>query len=460
MLIKRKNHSSLPSPVAESWRRIEAWLERHLPRTRATLRPGVADKDLRKFERAIGRRLPDDVRASWQIHDGQGWPRDGGGRATAADPGRDDEESWYSPDPEVTGVIYGQALLALVEEKDALSDRSALRAWQELAEAADRGASEEDPRAESSPPGAVRLCYNCRGWVPLHWDGNRNYLGIDLDPGPGGVEGQVINFGGDEPHKYVLATSWAQFLGDLADELEAGNFLADKKHRFGSFLLKKPRTAPLYTQYRAWAKAKLPRDFQRGAPARPPEAAPPVVTGELADVCVGVVRGFLAAMNEWERHWLSVRPLAPFGVVSLTEVKGGRIEYMALRRYEPDEPIPDAARALRDESLPERDKAKLLQVGKHYRAAIRQKRAIFKNFCTPGERVGLEDFEQGEEPAYDPAALRVAEVRQAAADHNIVVLEPEDGVTRRYHVRRVGRRWLLESKDRTRDGERYEKVSL
>jgi hypothetical protein len=46
----------------------------------------------------------------------------------------------------------------------------------------------------------------------------------------------------------VLATSWAQFLGELADELEAGNFLAGKKHQFGSCLLTKTRTAPLYTQ--------------------------------------------------------------------------------------------------------------------------------------------------------------------------------------------------------------------
>jgi cell wall assembly regulator SMI1 len=71
-----------------------------------------------------------------------------------------------------------------------------------------------------------------RGWIPQLWDGNRNYLGIDLDPGPRGV-GPVINFGGDKHSKYVLATSWGRFLEDFADELEARNF-AIGKHKYGT----------------------------------------------------------------------------------------------------------------------------------------------------------------------------------------------------------------------------------
>src|SRR4051812_14658163 len=71
MLITRKGRSRPPAPVAESWRRIEAWLDEHLPDVRATLRPGVTEKDLAKFEKLVGRTLPDDVRESWRIHDGQ-----------------------------------------------------------------------------------------------------------------------------------------------------------------------------------------------------------------------------------------------------------------------------------------------------------------------------------------------------------------------------------------------------
>jgi cell wall assembly regulator SMI1 len=159
------------------------------------------------------------------------------------------------------GVIYGKSLLALFS-RDTMAGRSALEEWQNLARRADLGASAEDPGETSFPPGAIRRCFGCRGWVPLHWDGNRNYLGIDIDPGPNGVVGQVINFGGDEHRKFVLATSWGRFLEDFADELEAGNFVIDKKHRYVSLLLKKPKKQPLYTQYEAWSRAKLDPAFR------------------------------------------------------------------------------------------------------------------------------------------------------------------------------------------------------
>ena len=238
MVSVRKDHASPPALVDESWRRIEAWLGEHLPGVKATLRPGVSDADLAKFEETLGRPLPDDVRESWKIHDGQ---KEGRGNPP--------------------GLIYGKSLLALVS-RDTMAGRSALEEWQNLARRVDLGASAEDPGETSFPPGAIRRCFGCRGWVPLHWDGNRNYLGIDLDPGPNGVVGQVINFGGDEHRKFVLATSWGRFLEDFADELEAGNFVIDKKNKYGSFLLKKPKKQPLYTQYEAWAKAKLAPAFR------------------------------------------------------------------------------------------------------------------------------------------------------------------------------------------------------
>src|SRR3954454_17459570 len=71
MWITRKDHGSPPAPVAESWRRIEAWLGEHLPDVKSSLRPSVPDADLAKFEETPGRPLPDDVRESWKLHDGQ-----------------------------------------------------------------------------------------------------------------------------------------------------------------------------------------------------------------------------------------------------------------------------------------------------------------------------------------------------------------------------------------------------
>ena len=42
MVSVRKDHASPPAPVAESWRRIEAWLDEHLPILKLSLRPGIS----------------------------------------------------------------------------------------------------------------------------------------------------------------------------------------------------------------------------------------------------------------------------------------------------------------------------------------------------------------------------------------------------------------------------------
>ena len=54
MVSVRKDHASPPAPVAESWRRIEAWLGEHLPILKLSLRPGISRTDLAKFEKASG----------------------------------------------------------------------------------------------------------------------------------------------------------------------------------------------------------------------------------------------------------------------------------------------------------------------------------------------------------------------------------------------------------------------
>ena len=115
-------------------------------------------------------------------------------------------------------------------------------------------------RSTSFPPG-YPACLHRPGWVPLmSYGADFNHVAIDLDPGPRGVVGQVIHYGRDIDRKHVLATSWAHFLEDIADELEAGNF-ALKGHRYGLFHLKKPRG--MFTEhFLAWAKAKLPPDFR------------------------------------------------------------------------------------------------------------------------------------------------------------------------------------------------------
>ncbi|CAM5699542.1 hypothetical protein STAFG_3442 [Streptomyces afghaniensis 772] len=60
---------SLPA-VEESWARIDAWLARHAPLTRATLRPPAPQAGIEDAQRTLGVPFPPDLVASLRCHDG------------------------------------------------------------------------------------------------------------------------------------------------------------------------------------------------------------------------------------------------------------------------------------------------------------------------------------------------------------------------------------------------------
>lgn len=53
------------------WDRIHAWLGANAPTGYGDLRPGAGEDEIRAAEEAMGLKLPDDVIASYLIHDGQ-----------------------------------------------------------------------------------------------------------------------------------------------------------------------------------------------------------------------------------------------------------------------------------------------------------------------------------------------------------------------------------------------------
>ncbi|MEU6508973.1 SMI1/KNR4 family protein [Streptomyces sp. NPDC046942] len=56
--------------VENSWDRIDSWLDRHAPRTLASLRAPAAEEDIRAAEGELGLAFPPDLRASLRRHDG------------------------------------------------------------------------------------------------------------------------------------------------------------------------------------------------------------------------------------------------------------------------------------------------------------------------------------------------------------------------------------------------------
>ena len=58
--------------------------------------------------------------------------------------------------------------------------------------------------------------------MPSLSDDEGNHIGVDLNPGPAGTVGQVINFGRDEEKKHVLFPCVVALVEWLAEAIEAG----------------------------------------------------------------------------------------------------------------------------------------------------------------------------------------------------------------------------------------------
>src|SRR5262249_32842513 len=144
--------------------------------------------EIATLEEAIKRPLPDDVRESLAIHNGQ---------------------PWRQP----TGFVFG-----LLELLDTERIAQQWKIWSGVTEYNE----EHRENMVSFPEAAIQLDYANPGWIPLTKDSGVNHLGVDLTPGPAGSVGQVINFGRDEKLKCVLATRWGEFLLSYAKFLESG----------------------------------------------------------------------------------------------------------------------------------------------------------------------------------------------------------------------------------------------
>lgn len=225
---KRKLPPCGPVDVAAAWQRIVTAADALEPGLSAALNPGAPDAAVAALEKVVGRGLPPDARASFRAHDGQrGWQRE------------------YE-------LFHGLQFYAVA------GTREAWEMWSGL------GVEEDDDlndfarrHGRSTPKNAIRLGYVNPNWIPLADVGGSGHLGVDLDPGPKGLSGQVINFGRDEEYKRVLAWSWGWFLADLAEELECGNFHFEDGERRGLKLINPaPPWGSLYNEIDRWSEAK------------------------------------------------------------------------------------------------------------------------------------------------------------------------------------------------------------
>lgn len=198
-------------PLSNTFYRLREALSGTFPELLETMNEAVEPELLASFEAELGCPLPPSVKDSFLCADGQ-----------------DLESAYQLPNG---GLFYGLHLLPLEE---------VMREWAFWRQA------EHDPMAgqnaavlatmASVPPTWIKSVYACRGWIPLLSDRTGNYVGVDLDPGPGGSWGQVLVFGRDFDRKCVLwkgegEGGWGKWLAAFVDEMESGEgWEADKSH--------------------------------------------------------------------------------------------------------------------------------------------------------------------------------------------------------------------------------------
>lgn len=172
--------------MQDTWERIEKWLKANAPDLFDSLLGGADEEEIGQTETFLGVALPDDVKASYRIHNGQ--PLDG---------------PWL--------MVWGQFL--------SLEDmRGHWSLWKHFL---DKG-SFDDSRSE--PVGPAKANWWNPRWIPITYDQTGNHLCLDLDPAPGGRVGQIITMWHDDSTRGVLAESFSDWLTDFANALEAGQY--------------------------------------------------------------------------------------------------------------------------------------------------------------------------------------------------------------------------------------------
>ncbi|KAI1076308.1 cell wall assembly and cell proliferation coordinating protein [Whalleya microplaca] len=258
-------------PVVHSWKRIDRWAEENYPELFDQLGEGCTENDLNELEHQLDCTLPQDVRDSLMVHDGQ----ERGGNPTGiifshmlldCEEIVQEWDQWRKVNhqyllettivkPAVPSKAFGGSSQASSSKSAPGSPGSQKGSWRQDLQA----------RQDSVPQGAVQRAYAHAAWIPLVRDWGGNNLAVDLAPGPTGTWGQIILFGRDYDTKYVVARSWGAFLALVADDLNSGKWFVDEDN--GELKLREFKTTRVEPPYFDILRWRMDQKHGRGAKA-------------------------------------------------------------------------------------------------------------------------------------------------------------------------------------------------
>jgi cell wall assembly regulator SMI1 len=175
--------------VADSWKRVEAWLSVNVSAGSFKLPQAASNADIERAETAMGCRMPEDVHESYRIHNGS-------------------NRIW----------LFQQGFLMPLGGASAEGeDYTVVGLWTGMLQCMETMKNER-----GTPKGPIKTDWWNQGWIPLTENEGGDYICIDLVPETGGHVGQVIDWWHEQAATAVLANSWADWLANLATQLEAG----------------------------------------------------------------------------------------------------------------------------------------------------------------------------------------------------------------------------------------------
>lgn len=207
----------------ESWKRLDDLLARLAPAIHEGLRPPATEAQIASAEKAMGVRLPDDVRAAYRWHDG----------CTS-------ELSMF-----VSGCQWC-SLDAMVEH------------WRQK-RAFCKADRQRNPRNYPDPEqwwdglSTKPVWWNER-WIPVGLSNTVSSVYVDMDPAPAGRRGQLIADVGMQEAQ-VMSPSLGTFFKCLGAHLEAGRLIAGGDSSWGEV---GDRGMPVWWSDFDWSSIPLP----------------------------------------------------------------------------------------------------------------------------------------------------------------------------------------------------------
>lgn len=174
--------------MKEYWLEYTEWLRAKLPQYHQLLNTAARIEEIEELESKLNVSLPHDLKELYLINNG---------------------DQKLTNTSVVLGSFLGFEFLSLKRIEILVKE------WSEV--------SVDNHYGSSFPEGAIKIEYTNRKWIPLFADNAGNYIGLDFDPDNNGHLGQVINFGRDEHHKFVIAKNLTEFLQFITGRVKSGH---------------------------------------------------------------------------------------------------------------------------------------------------------------------------------------------------------------------------------------------